>query len=128
MPNILNDLWTRIKTDYADWRRDQITQRSFRVKQKMIRKALKRAIERNKEDKRTYYIMEDLRGGISALHKDDLNFWTARGLFPKMTQREVLGKAIDIVTSDRGERDKFNQIVLSRALYERDKASKRTKK
>lgn len=114
MANIFTDLWTKLKIDYREWRIDWISDWNFRRKQKLIRKATRRARIRNSEDGRTYYIIEDLRGGISALHKDELNYWTSKGLFKKMTHNQLLWKAIDIITSNRTTARQFIEIKTKR--------------
>lgn len=114
MANIFTDLWTRIKFDYQEYRQHLIDNWNLRREARQIRKAIHRAKLFNAEDGRTYYILKDIRGGISALNSEGIKYWTAKGLIPKMNYLQLLKAAIGIVTSNESIREQYNQIQLKR--------------
>lgn len=124
MGNIFKDIWTRIKVDYHDYRQELTGTWNLRREAKQIDKAIRRAKLRNAKDGRTYYIIKDTRGGISALTSDDVKYWTARKMFPKMNFMQLLEKAIAIVTSNESVREQYNQVQLKREDYEQSNNGK----
>lgn len=124
MGNIFKDLWTRLKIDYHDYRQELTGTWNLRREAKQIDKAIRRAKLRNAKDGRTYYIIKDTRGGISALTSDDIKYWTARKMFPKMNFMQLLERAIAIVTSNESVREQYNQVQLKREDYEQSNNGK----
>ena len=114
MGNIFKDIWTRIKVDYHDYRQELTGTWNLKREAKQIDKAVKRAKFRNSQDGRTYYIVRDVRGGISALTRDQINYWVVKKMFPKMNYLQLLTNAIAIVTSNETIRNQYNQIQLKK--------------
>jgi len=112
MGNIFKDIWTRVTVDYHDYRAELTGRWNLRREAKQIDKAVKRARFRNSKDGRTYYILKDARGGISALTSDQVKYWTAQKMFPKMNYMQLLEKSIAIVTSNQSIREQYNQVQL----------------
>lgn len=112
MANIFTDLLKRIKIDYHDYRKELIGNWNLGREAKQIDKAIKRAKFRNLRDNRTYYILKDNRGGISALTRMEINYWTARGMFHNMNYMQLLRASIAIVTSNQTIQEQYNQEQL----------------
>lgn len=110
--SLFSDLWARLKIDYHDYRQELTGTWNLRREAKQIDKAVKRARFRNSKDGRTYYILKDARGGISALTSDQVKYWTAQKMFPKMNYMQLLEKSIAIVTSNSSIREQYNQVQL----------------
>lgn len=121
---ILKDFWTRLKIDYHDYRQELTGGWNLKREAKQIDKAVKRARFRNSQDGRTYYIIKDVRGGISALTSDQVKYWTARKMFPKMNFMQLLERSIAIVTSNQSIREQYNQVQLKREDYEQSNNGK----
>lgn len=122
--SLFSDLWARLKIDYHDYRQELTGTWNLRREAKQIDKAIRRAKLRNAKDGRTYYIIKDKRGGISALTSDDIKYWTAHKMFPKMDYRQLLQRAIAIVTSNELIREQYNQEQLKREDYEQSNTGK----
>ena len=118
MGNIFKDIWTRVKVDYHDYRQELVGGWNLRREAKQMDKAVKRAKFRNSTDGRTYYILKDVRGGISALTSDQVKYWTTRRMYPKMNFMQLLEKSIAIVTSNKSIREQYNQVQLKKEKYE----------
>jgi hypothetical protein len=118
MGNIFKDLLTRIKIDYHDYRQELTGKWNLRREARQIEKAKQRARFRNSKDGRTYYIIKDKSGAISALTSDQVKFWTAQGMFPKMNYMQLLKSAIAIVTSNESVLEQYNQEQLKNESYE----------
>ncbi len=124
MGNIFKDIWTRIKVDYHDYRQELTGTWNLKREAKQIDKAVKRAKFRNSQDGRTYYIVRDVRGGISALTRDQINYWVVKKMFPKMNYLQLLTNAIAIVTSNESIREQYNQVQLKKEDYEQSNNGK----
>lgn len=118
MASIFTDLWMRVKIDYQEYRQELIANWSLRRENRQVEKARRRARIRNQGDGRTYYILKDRRGGISALNSDEIKFWTAKKMFPKMNYLQLLRTAKGIVTSNESIIKQYNQIQLKKESHE----------
>jgi hypothetical protein len=121
MGNVFQDLWTRIIIDWKEWRAHTIAswteRRAHRIAARNVKRdnrhideAVKRAKIKNSENRKTYYIMPDLFGGINELTKDEIDFFTRKGVFPKMNYLQRLERCVTIITSNRYTQADFNRI------------------
>lgn len=124
MSNIFKDIWTRLRIDYHDYRQELTGGWNLKREVKQIDKAVKRARFRNSKDGRTYYILKDIRGGISALTSEDIKYWTSHKMFPKMNYLQLLKRSIAIVTSNESIREQYNQVQLKMEDHEQSHTGK----
>jgi len=103
MANILTDIWTKLKTDYQEFRTEWITRWNTRREMRALDQALARAKQRNSRNNATYYVMVDIRGGVSALTTKEINYFAAQGLFGpkrKLTNYDIYRMCVDMVSSN----------------------------
>lgn len=118
MANIFTDTWARLKIDYQEYRNYLTSIWNVRRDNKAIRRAMRRAKEKNFNDGRTYYIMRDRFGGINELNSAQLLYFTRHGLFTKEQYDKRFEHAIAIVTSSKRIREQYNQAQLKTEDYE----------
>jgi hypothetical protein len=118
MANVIKDLFKRVSIDYQEYRQHLINQWNLKREARQIQRAMQRAKVRNKNDGRTYYIIKDKRGAISALNSREILFWTKKGMFPRMDYYKRLSAAIGIVTSNPNVQEQYNQIQLKKEDHE----------
>lgn len=125
MANVFKYLWTRTKSDWVDfWDFKTVEHREkraakvakFNVKQdrKLIEQAKQRAQIKNEGNNKTYYIMKDKFGGINEMTNDELDFFTRKGLFPKMDYLKRLEVCLGVVTSNEILQKQYTQIQLKK--------------
>ena len=114
MANIISLLKQKITVDYQEYRSYLISKWNVERDNKMIRRAVKRARMKNKEDGRTYYIMKDCLGGINELNRSELVFFRNKGLFSNEDYKYRLERAIAIVTSNKVEFKQYKQQQLKK--------------
>ena len=118
MANIFRDFWIRLKVDYQEYRAENIDIWTVKRETRHIERAQRRAQIMNKKNGRTYYILKDKRGAISALTSDEIKYWTMRGYFPKWNYEQRLRHTIAIVTSNRTVQEQYNQVQLKKENHE----------
>ena len=115
MGNFFKDLKTRFVIDYQEWRQEWIIKWNMRRRIRQVRHAIDRAKAYHERDRKTYYIFEDPRGGVSAFNSTDIKFLTRKGLLKKMTILERLEKSIDIVSSNQQIINQYREVKQSKA-------------
>lgn len=118
MANIFTDVWTRLKIDYQEYRNYLISIWNVKRDNKAIRRAMRRAEEKNLLDGRTYYIMRDRFGGINELNSAQLLYFTRKGLFTKDQYKRRFDHAIAVVTSNKKIREQYHQAQLKKENHE----------
>lgn len=107
-------LLKKIKTDWQEWKAYKISVWNVRRDEKLIKRAIERAKIKNSRNGKTYYILRDVYGGINELNKEELDFFTKKGLFRKMNYMERLQESIAIITSNPIIYNQYSQIQLKR--------------
>lgn len=107
---ILNILAPRIAVDWAEWRAFRESIWNVKRDNRLVRRALRRARRKHFDDRKTYYIIRDKFGGINELTREQLDFFTKRGLFVKMNYMQRLSASIDIVSNNTSIKQTFAKI------------------
>lgn len=107
---VLNVFAPRIAIDWQEWRAYRYSLWNTKRDNKLIKRALRRAYIKHRNDRKTYYILRDRFGGINELTKDQLDHFTRKGLFVKMSYMQRLHASIDIVTCNRAMAETFKKI------------------
>jgi hypothetical protein len=106
----LKDFMKIIRISLQEMRNDWISSWNFRREMKQVKAAYRRAYERHAINGRTYYILKDKYGNISALDKYELDEWTRRGYFYPMNHLERIRRAIGIVTKNQRYKEQFREM------------------
>ena len=104
-----------MQIDYTEWHDEYIIKWNMRRRIKQVQHAIDRAKAYHEKDRKTYYIFEDPRGGVSAFSSSDIKFLTRKGILKKMTILERLEKCIDIVSSNQQIINQYREVKQSKA-------------
>lgn len=100
MAGIIELFKQKISIDYQEWKAWLISKWNVQRDSRDIRRAIRRAKMKAKNDHKTYYIMRDKLGGINELNRDELKFFKARGVFWQEDLIKRLERAIAIVDDE----------------------------
>lgn len=100
MAGIIELFKQKISIDYQEWKAWLISKWNVQRDSRDIRRAIRRAKMKAKNDHKTYYIMRDKLGGINELNRDELKFFKARGVFWHEDLIKRLERAIAIVDDE----------------------------
>lgn len=101
MAGIIELFKQKVSIDYQEWKAWLISKWNVQRDGRDIRRAIRRAKMKAKNDHKTYYIMRDKLGGINELNRSELNFFKSRGLFWGEDCKKRFDRSIAIV-DDKG--------------------------
>lgn len=112
--NYFKDLLTRIKIDWQEWVAYQHSVWNVKRDKKAIERAINRAILKNKNDGRTYYILKNIYGGFDEVNSNDLKNLRAKKVpyFPRYQDyNTMIRECFAVITSNLTVRHSYVETI-----------------